>query len=143
MTNHFNRKLGEEWNGSIYYGKLLHGEEVAVKVVDGSSKKFFKEVCSPPKLTLDVEFVKPRLNLILGYSVLEEFKLEFRFSFNIPLFLCFYSPLNHIHQKLVIFTLNVCNYFDTLNDGFELVGVGPCMYVLRLIYYQRCNIRTW
>lgn len=49
-TSNFKRELGKGGFGPVYYGRLPAGQEVAVKVADGSSKhegkEFYNEVCS-------------------------------------------------------------------------------------------------
>lgn len=48
-TSNFKRELGKGGFGPVYYGRLPDGQEVAVKVADGSSKhegkEFYNEVC--------------------------------------------------------------------------------------------------
>jgi hypothetical protein len=50
MTRNFNTEIGKGGFGSVYYGKLPDGQEVAVKIADGSSRQgkreFLNEVCS-------------------------------------------------------------------------------------------------
>lgn len=49
-TKKFSRKIGEGSFGPVYYGKLLNGQEVAVKVKKIDSRQgfqeFLNEVCS-------------------------------------------------------------------------------------------------
>ena len=56
MTRNFNSEIGRGGFGPVYYGKLPDGQEVAVKVADGSSRQgkreFFNEVCTSQHRTM-------------------------------------------------------------------------------------------
>ena len=62
-TMNFKTELGKGGFGPVYYGRLPDGQEVAVKVADGSSKQgekeFFNEVCCSLSHQFLGQFMKP------------------------------------------------------------------------------------
>jgi hypothetical protein len=43
MTDDYEKKIGDDWSGTMYHGKLLTGQEVAVKVWSLPSHSAAKE----------------------------------------------------------------------------------------------------